>query len=316
MAIIIVMILTLSLFSLYINKREKRSATSFVSEQVLRLGLTKMRGKSEEASIAFLEERGVKNEEPFTLPIKTLPHCTVELTIAEGIECITFTPRKDEIRGNILYFHGGGYVEHASIIHFFFIDSVLRLAPMKVVMPLYPKAPVHHARETVSIVEAFYDSMIEDRTLPFIVMGDSAGGGLALALAQRKKRQPKEIILLSPWLDIALNNSRIQEYQEKDPMLSIRHLQIMGNSYKGDLDEKDQRVSPLFGEISHLAPITLFVGTHEIFLPDARIFKQRCDDEGKELIYTEKEKMNHDYPLFPMKEGKEAISLIAKVLLR
>jgi acetyl esterase/lipase len=97
-------------------------------------------------------------------------------------------------------------------------------------------------------------------------------------------------------------------------MLSVIHLKNMGIAYRGDLEESDTKVSPILAEISHLGPLTVFVGTHEIFLPDIRKFHDRCVKEGKEILYIEKERMNHDYPLFPMKEGKEAVSIIAEVL--
>jgi acetyl esterase/lipase len=314
MGIIIVMIVTLLLFSLYINKKEKRSATSYVSEKILQVSIKKMQSELGKESEAYLEKQRKKNEEPYTLPIKGLAHSRIELVEIDGVEVVIFTPRKKESKATVLYLHGGGYVEHASILHFFFIDSILKLSPCKVMMPLYPKAPAHNATETVLKTKNLYEHMHEEVKDDIFVIGDSAGGGLALAIMQEVKHQPKGIILISPWLDISLSNPLIEEFEDKDPMLSVIHLKNMGIAYRGDLEESDTKVSPILAEISHLGPLTVFVGTHEIFLPDIRKFHDRCVKEGKEILYIEKERMNHDYPLFPMKEGKEAVSIIAEVL--
>lgn len=308
------MIVTLSLFSLYINVKEKRSATSFVSEMVLRISVKKIQEDLGDESEAYLKKQAIKNEEPYILPIKGLAHCKIALEVRDELEVVIFTPRRKESIATILYLHGGGYVEHASIVHFFFIDSIQKLFPCTVVMPIYPKAPVHGASHTVSKTKKVYNSLQKQGKNPLFVMGDSAGGGLALATMMEVEEQPTHIILISPWLDISLNNPLIEALQDKDPMLSVAHLKNMGISYRKSLDEKDSKVSPLFGDITHLAPMTFFVGTHEIFLADARVFHNKCENKGKEIRYIEKERMNHDYPLFPMKEGKEAVAMIAKVL--
>ncbi len=314
MAVIIVMIVTLILFSFYIHVKEKRSALSFVSEMVLRLSVKKIQEGLGDESGEYLAKQAVKNEVPYTLPIKGLAHCTITLEIRDEIEVVVFRPRRKKSVATILYLHGGGYVEHASIVHFFFIDSIQRMCPSTLYMPIYPKAPVHQAPFTVSKTKSIYTSLVQEIQEPLFLMGDSAGGGLALAVAQEIKQQPSHIILISPWLDISLRNPLIKELQEKDPMLHYTHLKNMGISYKGNLDETDPKVSPLFGDITNLAPMTFFVGTHEIFLADARDFHRKCIASGKEINYIEKERMNHDYPLFPMKEGREAVAIIAKVL--
>ena len=315
MSILIVMIVTLLLFSLYINIKEKRSAASYMSEKLMRVSIKKIQTELAQDSTTYLEKQRGKNEKPYTLPVKGLAHCTIALEKRDDVEIIIFTPRKKASGSTLFYLHGGGYVEHASLLHFFFIDSIQKIYPCRVIMPLYPKAPSHSAVETVAKTKKLYEEIQNEAKNELSIIGDSAGGGLALALAQEVEQQPKQIILISPWLDISLNNPLIEEIQEKDPMLSAAHLKNMGISYRGELDERDHRVSPLFGDISQLSPITLFVGTHEIFLHDARLFKDKCERDKKDLLYIEKDKMNHDYPLFPMKEGKEAVSIMTKVLL-
>jgi acetyl esterase/lipase len=312
----IIVIVLLALFSLYIKEKEKRSTTSYVSEKILRLREKRIEIFSPEYSKDLLEKLSVKNEQEYTIPKVPLLKSSVAKAIIEGVECIVFTPKKGESQATILYLHGGAYIEHASIVHYIFIESLMNEIAIKVIMPLYPKAPVHSISEVYPMMINLYDHIKNESILPFILMGDSAGASLALSVAQGVSEQPKEIISISPWLDIALSNPTIAEIEELDPMLNSNHLRVMGKAWAKDVPLTDPRVSPLFGPVAKLAPITLFVGTHELFLADVRLFYQRCIEEGKDIIYVEKEKMNHDYPLFPIKEGKEAVKIISSVIQR
>ena len=95
-------------------------------------------------------------------------------------------------------------------------------------------------------------------------MGDSAGGGLALAfceyLAVNDLPQPENLILMSPWIDISMSGD--YDEVEFDPIGGVDALREMGKAWAGDLDLKDYRVSPMFGDVSKLQKTTIFVGTH------------------------------------------------------
>ena len=77
-------------------------------------------------------------------------------------------------------------------------------------------------------------------------MGDSSGGGLALSfneyLAINNLKQPNDLILLSPWLDITLSSEKIETYEKKDPMLSCEPLREIGMLWANDIDPKDYRI--------------------------------------------------------------------------
>jgi acetyl esterase/lipase len=94
-------------------------------------------------------------------------------------------------------------------------------------------------------------------------MGDSAGGGFALALAQalleKELPQPGNIILISPWLDITMTNPEIPAFEEKDPMLAVYGLAEIGKVYAGNTDPGHYMLSPINGPVVGLAPITLFM---------------------------------------------------------
>src|SRR5690606_3466899 len=112
-----------------------------------------------------------------------------------------------------------------------------------------------------------------------VFMGNSAGGGLALGFAQklrnenRTQPQPSQLILISPWLDITLSNPDIRMVDKKDKLLSIKGLRMAAKAYASSVDGNDFRVSPIYGDFSGLGKISLFIGTNDLFVADARKFK-------------------------------------------
>ena len=92
-------------------------------------------------------------------------------------------------------------------------------------------------------------------------MGDSAGGGLALGLAEALRDEgdtlPEELILISPWVDLTMSNPDMKDYVKHDPMLGIDGLRRMGEVWANGLELTDPKVSPIFGDLSGLPPVTI-----------------------------------------------------------
>lgn len=145
-----------------------------------------------------------------------------------------------------------------------------------------------------------------------VLMGDSAGDELALALAQllneRKIQQPGNIILISPWLDLSLANSEIQAIEKHDPFLGRSGAVEVGKMYAGNTDPLHYLLSPLYGELNRLAEITLFMGTYDILVADARKFVKIASEQGIDVSYFEVPKMIHVYPIFNFPEAKIAFT--------
>ena len=128
-------------------------------------------------------------------------------------------------------------------------------------------------------------------------------------------RLPDELVLLSPWVDISMENEQIKEYEPLDPFLTPTPLIICAEYWKGDLDVHDPRVSPVYGDLKGIRNVTVFSGTAEILYPDAIKFFRRLDEDPlNELIVAED--MNHVYPLFPIPEAKPAVNKILEVVMR
>jgi acetyl esterase/lipase len=320
--VFIAIILLLSAWSLYITRREKRSFRSWGSEKLLQLRLKRGWFHGREDSERFLALQEVKNEQPFVMPTPLKLLAIVERRTIEGLDCVVLKERTFVGKTHILYLHGGAYVEHPILPHWLFLDRINNQVKGTIIVPIYPKAPVHTVLESFDKFVALYRKLIDDGidAKDIVVMGDSAGGGLALALSQQLALDsvalPKEVILISPWLDITLRNAAIPRMVHKDPMLNRQHLQRMGKAWAGPLDPSDRKTSPINGQLRGLPRLSLFIGTHELLLPDARKLRLLCIRNGVKIDYFEYPKMNHDFPLFPIPEAKQALKEIVAIITR
>jgi acetyl esterase/lipase len=230
--------------------------------------------------------------------------------------CYTLWPRVRVAggpdRGSIVYLHGGGYVNEIRSAHWDLAADIADACDRPVHLPIYGLAPKHHAVEASDFVEAVINSATT--TGPVYLVGDSSGGGLALAAAQKMagagQLALRGITLISPWLDVALRNPNVHVVARQDPWLSPQGLRYIGQTWAGDLPDDDPRVSPLFGNSAGLPAIDLYVGTRDLFMPDCRLLRDRLDEGA--MRYHEAPGAIHIYPLLPVPEGRQArLSLVA-----
>jgi acetyl esterase/lipase len=231
----------------------------------------------------------------------------------------TISDKSALCKQHILYLHGGAYVVNFTLPHWRYMATLAERLNATVIAPDYPLAPEHHAADVFDMLLPLYEKVVatcgkENLSL----MGDSAGGGLALALAQQIREhnfvQPAHIMLLSPWLDVTMSNPKITQVDKEDPVLNVQGLIESGKQYAGDLDPRDPRVSPLYGSLDGLAPITLFIGTADVLLPDCRKLKVKAQFKGQTIAYYEYEGMLHDGMLYPIPEARDIRDKIIDIL--
>ena len=235
-----------------------------------------------------------------------------------GYAVVTITPRGGAAAGapHLLYLHGGGYVMDVAAVHW---DAVCRLCAMlgaSATVPLYPLAPEHKADEVLAAMRALYGELADHHGASRItVMGDSAGGGMSLALVQMLTAdggpQPARLVLWSPWLDATASDPAQRAVEPNDRMLAISGLEACGEMYRGDLPIDDYRVSPLFGPLEGLPPMAVFSGTSDILIVDGRRLSAQLKALGVAHDYHEYPGMFHVWMLLPVPEGKRALEQTA-----
>src|SRR4030095_372304 len=127
--------------------------------------------------------------------------------------------------------------------------------------------------------------------------------------------QPGHIVLLSPVLDVTLSNPWISILDKIDPFLGVQGLQWCGGVYARNVDSASYLASPVNGSLKGLAPITLFIGTRDILLPDCRKLRDKAQSEGVALSYYEYVGMVHDWMLLVLlPEAKQVLEEIVREL--
>jgi acetyl esterase/lipase len=244
----------------------------------------------------------------------------VEELEAGGRRCWTLEPLEKEPGVHALYFHGGGYSFEATRIHFTWMQKIVRRTGCALTYVDYPKAPEANAEAALAVSLDVYKALAASHPeRRFALMGDSAGGGLALALAMEIRDAglpaPGEIILFSPWLDIALKNPGIPGMEAGECILDADGLRAVGACYRGGLSEEDPRVSPLKGDLTGLGRITVFFGSDEILAPDCRELVRRGREDGAAVEGIEVAGMQHDWVILPVPETKQTLNKIAGLLI-
>ncbi len=234
---------------------------------------------------------------------------------------LTIYNDQDSPKQTVFYFHGGAYVNQPNNQQFTMSARTAKETGAEVVLMVYPKAPVFTCSESYEACKDYYLSYIENHDCGKIVfMGDSAGGGMALGMAELLKKEgetgPEELILISPWIDLSMENPDMEQYLDKDPMLGIPGCKHIAEVWAGELDIRDPLVSPLFGDFSGLCDVTLFTGTWEILYPDSILLSEKLEEAEVTCRLTVGENMIHCYPIIPAPEAKEAQSIIWETVLR
>lgn len=224
-----------------------------------------------------------------------------------GMEVFHFG-NKESSQRTIIFIHGGAYVGEINYQHFFFCYLLARKLNAYVLAPVYPLAPKHSCNETLDLITDLYNEYSNDN---IILMGDSAGGGFVLSFCQHLNRvnlsQPDNVVVFSPWVDVSMDN----DYDSKsDPILGEVGLRQIGKSWAGDLDTKNYKVSPLYGDNTNLPRTLIFVGDNEIFYKDVLKYAENLERDNVDYRLIVGEGLFHIYPLFPMPETRTAFKEI------
>jgi monoterpene epsilon-lactone hydrolase len=222
----------------------------------------------------------------------------------------------------ILYFHGGGYVFGDRDSYRDIAWRLGRESGSKVLVVDYRLAPENRFPAAVDDATDSYRWLLEQGFAPdrIAVAGDSAGGGLAVALMVNLKNLgmalPKAAVLMSPWADLAMTGTSMLVNARSDAMLSPEALSIFVSYYLGDTNPKAPLASPVFADLSGLPPTLVLVGSKEVLLSDSETLVEKINATGGNARLSVWPKMPHVFPILAsiIPEGKKAVSDMAEFL--
>jgi epsilon-lactone hydrolase len=233
--------------------------------------------------------RGIEAREPFdALMESVLPRddVTFESDILGGVPGIWVHPRQCRPDEAMLYLHAGWFSLGSAKASRHLAGHLAARAGARVFIPDYRLAPEHPFPAAVDDVQACYRGLDERHVRRVAVIGDSAGGNLALVLASRltgdlfARAKLVAVAAASPVTDLTLAGATYETRAEADPFFTRAQVAELVGSYLGSADPKHQCASPLRGELSGLPPIRVHVGDDEVLLDDSRRYVERAVAAG------------------------------------
>ncbi|NVJ97127.1 MAG: alpha/beta hydrolase [Alphaproteobacteria bacterium] len=255
-------------------------------------------------------------------PEGVLDVCDVREETLDGQPVYYATPKgvDEGANGYVYYLHGGAYVFEIIPQHWALVGELAVRTGRTFVVPIYPLAPEHDVNAALPFAEASYRAL-EARAgdKPIHMFGDSAGAAMCLSLCQTliargESVAARSLVLVSPWMDVALENPVAREIDPRDPWLAVDGLQEAGRMYANGMDMKDPRVSPLYGAVEGLPPVHIFMGTRDVLMPDVKAFADKLSAVGAAMSYRQYDGMFHCWIFLKSPEADAANSEIVDLL--
>jgi epsilon-lactone hydrolase len=241
----------------------------------------------------------------------------LEAVDLDGVPCEwSIVPGSDPSRA-LMFFHGGGYCSGSILSHRRLVTEAGRAGGLRTLAVGYRLAPEH------PFPSAYQDALTAWRRLlklgyaakRIAVGGDSAGGGLTLALVGELKRTGEELPgclwLLSPWTDLTMSGATLLSKGAIDPLIHKEYLEELAHAYLPEgMDRKDPRVSPLYADLACLPPTLIQVGTAEALLDDSTRFAEAAGAADVGVTLEVWPHMIHAWPMWNarLEPGRRALA--------
>lgn len=203
------------------------------------------------------------------------PAVPMEAVSIAGVPATWVGAPECELKGTLLYLHGGAWCLHLPAVYGRLAAEISRLTGLRVLLVDYRLAPEHPFPAAIDDCLAVYNCLVDqgitDR--PFAIAGDSAGGNLALVTLMRARDAllplPDCAALLSPSTDMTASGPSMRYNAEADPMFSPVALELVPDQYCPGQDRRNPLLSPLFGNWDGLPPLLFHAGSTELLLDDS-----------------------------------------------
>ena len=235
----------------------------------------------------------------------TLEKLTLNNVGVEGLKAEN--PKTDRV---ILQLHGGGYTNGLTEGHRLLgAKQGMLIGAAEVYYVHYRLAPENVYPAALEDAAAVYKELLSSGIKPekIVVIGDSAGGNLALALSlylkEQKLSQPAALVLISPWGTFEQTAPSRIKNSERDLVLGskgfplYKEVQVIKPSYAGDMELNDPKLSPIYADLRGLPPMLIQIGGYELFVDDGLSLLNRALSDDVEATLTAYPGMPHDFPL-------------------
>lgn len=222
-------------------------------------------------------------------------------------------------RGVLVYLHGGAYYFGPVKEHWQYLAQICKQTQMAGLMVDYgiaPQDPFPVGLDQITDLIARLDLGGN-----WFILGDSSGAGMAVAaffkLRERGMSLPRKLILMSPWVDLTLQNPDIELSKHEDVMMTVERLVCAARDYAAGADPRDPLISPMFADLAGLPPVLIQMGTADLLLADCRRFYEKCVAAGVDVTYEECPDAFHDFMMLSvLPEARKALRSQAKFLSR
>ena len=273
-----------------------------VPPSLMRLGVRQLGRRCLNPALSWQVQRSRLEllDRPTRLPRGT----KVTVQTIGGVRTEVVTAGVQHRAATVIHFHGGGYCLGSPSTARSWAAHLSAEAGCKVVLPEYRLAPEHRYPAALEDARSVVAALMGDPDAGSVVLsGDSAGGGLALALALSMRddgqKLPAGCILLSPWLDLGRDRGADPDLVRLDLMLSPAWLDACARAYADPSSWPEGLVSPLCAPHAGLMPLLVQAGTDEILAPDADLLAASAGAAGVDVTYSRWPRMWHDFMLQP-----------------
>lgn len=275
----------------------------------------------QEQGLSVLDERArtLKNSKvhvPFPKVIR------VERIDIDGVPCATVRPAREYDGRTVLYLHGGGYVTGSIDASLMLCVPMARTLGMKILLPEYRLAPEHPFPAALEDALKAYRWLLSQgySAADIVFAGDSAGGGLCLAvvrsLLDAGEAAPSAVLCLSPWADLTHSGSSHASNAASDVLLNTEMLRVWASYYAGGAALDDPLVSPVYADLTGFPPLLLQVDRSEVLLDDSLRIERTAEAAGVDVRLSLWDGLWHVWPALGdlLPESREAFEEMREFL--
>jgi monoterpene epsilon-lactone hydrolase len=286
--------------------------------ELIRIGVRVFIRRANRSDLSIAERR--QSMEDYARRVPRPPKGTTTIEKALGPVPAVRIARSNSRPDSVVFFlHGGGYIAGGPALYRQVAWRIAEAARAGVIAVDYRLAPEHPFPAAIDDAFAAWRALLAEGFDPrrCAILGDSAGGGLALSLALKLRDEriplPAAVVAISPWTDLAVTGLSARA-GASDPMLNASELAPMAAQYLAGADPRDPYASPLYGDPHGLPPTLIQVGGDEILRDDATRMAEKLKNAGCTVALEIWPRMPHVWHAFApvMPEARRAIARIGE----